>query len=180
MAFAALAVSATLGCAGKAWEAISRPHVADVQLSEAETAELEKARATGSSVSLPKADAEAAWGRAQYWVSKNSTMKVQTASDFLLVTYNPIEWYPKPQYGYQVNRVPIGENVTFEVECLYASKYVPTADRPYDPRYQSPPRAQQTPPRVVERMQKDCAINAAIAAHFIKTGEALCPRCIAN
>jgi hypothetical protein len=104
---------------------------------------------------IPKAEADAAWGRAQTFVAKHSSMKIQTASDFVIQTYNPIfEPAPIPPslgsvtYGYNISRNAIGDKFVFDVECtrvrhaMKDKEIAATADR-----------------------------NARILAHYIITGE---------
>jgi hypothetical protein len=81
---------------------------------------------------LPKSESDEAWARATHFISKYSSMKMQTASDFLLSTYNPLD---VGDFGYEVTRMPhtirssdftsiqsvdvIQEVVTFNVTCMY-------------------------------------------------------------
>jgi len=58
------------------------------------------------------------WQRAQLWLAKHATMKVQTATDVLLQTYNPPEDHP--QYGFSVTKEPIGAGryrIATEIFC---------------------------------------------------------------
>jgi hypothetical protein len=44
------------------------------------------------------------WQRAQIWLANHSPMKIQTATDVLLQTYNPTGYDPK--YGFSVMKSP--------------------------------------------------------------------------
>jgi len=75
-----------------------------------------------STVKVPKSKADEAWSRAVVWVNKNSDMKVQTSSDNLIDTYNPIT---AGKYGFTATRMVIGDTCTIELECKYkAYQYV--------------------------------------------------------
>jgi len=65
---------------------------------------------------LPKAQADDAWGRAQSFIGKYSSMKLQVVTEFVLQTYNPSDY----KYGYYVTKTPMGENVEFSIQCLTA------------------------------------------------------------
>ena len=46
------------------------------------------------------------WQRAQLWLGKHATTKVQTATDVVLQTYNPRP--DAPEYSFSVTKEPIG------------------------------------------------------------------------
>lgn len=46
-----------------------------------------------------------AWQRAQFWIAKHSTMKVQSVSDVLVQTYNPTG--SASAYGFTATREPL-------------------------------------------------------------------------
>lgn len=63
---------------------------------------------------VPNNIADEAWGRALKFVMKHSTMKIQSQSDLMIDTYNPI----KPNaIGFTINRVKGSENNLYEVKC---------------------------------------------------------------
>lgn len=64
---------------------------------------------------VPESDLEAAWGRAQSWIGKYSSLKLQIATDYVLQTYNPTYW---PQYGYYVTKEPIDGGANISVSCV--------------------------------------------------------------
>lgn len=72
---------------------------------------------------LPKAQDPLAWGRATQYVVKHSDMKIQTASDNLIQTYNPIDG---AKIGFTITRVPLGDEVEYEVACVSPNMFVDT------------------------------------------------------
>src|SRR6267143_6200735 len=46
------------------------------------------------------------WQRAQFWLGKHATTKVQTATDVVIQTYNPRP--DAPEYSFSVTKEPIG------------------------------------------------------------------------
>lgn len=69
---------------------------------------------------LPKDQGEDAMGRAQVFIAKYSSMKLQTATPNVVDTYNVSEGtiLTTQQYGYRVTRANIGGNSHFVVECF--------------------------------------------------------------
>jgi hypothetical protein len=63
---------------------------------------------------VPKADIEDTWGRANLFIAKYSTMKLQMATDMLLETYNPVT---STDYGYSITKTPMKDNVQITVSC---------------------------------------------------------------
>jgi hypothetical protein len=66
-----------------------------------------RARTSPLSFKVPKADAAAAWGRVQYFVGTYASMKIQTATDYIVETYNPTSMY---YFGYSAQRAPLGDS----------------------------------------------------------------------
>ena len=64
---------------------------------------------------LHKDKDEEAWGRAMRFITIHSDMKVQTTSDLLIETYNPIDNYDR---GFRVSRLPVGDSVEYVCTCL--------------------------------------------------------------
>lgn len=59
-----------------------------------------------------------AWERAQLWIVKHSKMKVQTATDVLVQTYNPESM--KSEYGFTATREPVSNGqyrITLAAYC---------------------------------------------------------------
>lgn len=99
------------------------------------------------SAEVPTTMSEEAWSRATVWINKYSDMKIQTASDNIISTYNPIK---AGQYGYTVTRLVTKEKVTISIECNYKTQQ-------YD-LYGS-----------------SCLDNQRAAAYFISTGRSVVP-----
>lgn len=58
------------------------------------------------------------WQRAQFWINKHSKMKIQTATDVLVQTFNPSSG--AIQYGFTASREPLGGGkyrITLEAVC---------------------------------------------------------------
>lgn len=70
---------------------------------------------------MSKTAAVDVWGRAQSFIGKYSSMKLQTATDFIIQTYNPGEY--EVSYGYYVTKTPLGEKVQFTVVCNTGNMY---------------------------------------------------------
>jgi len=70
---------------------------------------------------VAKDDSEETWGRIQSFVGKYSSMKLQTATDFVLQTYNPTGSVPR--YGYTATKTPMGDEVEFQVDCTYCNMF---------------------------------------------------------
>jgi hypothetical protein len=64
---------------------------------------------------LPMSESDDAWGRANLYLSNNSSMKVQTASDYLLETYNPTS---VGRIGFSITRSPVKDSVLFTVKSV--------------------------------------------------------------
>ena len=76
---------------------------------------LDRALAFPTDFTVDRKDAGDAWGRAQSFVGRFSSMKLQTASDFVIQTYNPGDG--DVAYGYNVTKTPAGDDVQFDVRC---------------------------------------------------------------
>ena len=59
-------------------------------------------------IKVPTKDVEKYWGRAQSWVHRNSSMKLQLVTDFVIETYNPTAG----NYGYSLTRTDIESGET--------------------------------------------------------------------
>lgn len=120
---------------------------------------------------VPKAEALDAWGRAQAFVSQHSGMKIQTATDFVLETYNPTFMPTAPTmfgppeslgtvtFGYKASRSPAGDMFQFDVNCYGPD--LTTAGNIW-------PRDRELKNKQVE---KTADRNARIMARFISTGK---------
>jgi hypothetical protein len=56
------------------------------------------------------------WGRAQGWIAMYSSMKIQTATDFVIETYNPIGSWPR--FGYKIIKEPTRGGYHILIECF--------------------------------------------------------------
>lgn len=65
------------------------------------------------SFKVARADADDAWGRAQVFVSKHSTMRIATATEFIIETYAPTNGI-----GWIIRRSPAGADMAFEVATV--------------------------------------------------------------
>jgi len=72
---------------------------------------------------IPKGEADEAWGRAQSFIGRYSSMKLQIATDFILQTYNP----SGIDFGYYVTKTPMGDNVQITVRGLTDSWFAVAA-----------------------------------------------------
>jgi hypothetical protein len=70
---------------------------------------------------LPKDQDPGAWARATQYIVNHSDMKVQTASDNLIQTYNPIDG---AKIGFTITRVPMGDYVEYDVVCMSPNMFV--------------------------------------------------------
>lgn len=86
-----------------------------VELSPGEKAYLQKVNATPLVFSVERSKGDDAWGRAQSFLGRYSSMKLQIATDFVIQTYNPTE--DEVDFGYSVTKTPIGDNFEFQVGC---------------------------------------------------------------
>jgi len=68
----------------------------------------------GTKVFVPKDSVGDAWGRAQVFLTKYSTMKIQIATDFVLETYNPTK---SGGYGYEITKTPVPSGYEISVKC---------------------------------------------------------------
>jgi len=58
------------------------------------------------------------WERAQLWIARHSKWKIQTATDILIQTYNPIK--QEVSYGFSVTKEPVGGgnySIVMDLRC---------------------------------------------------------------
>jgi hypothetical protein len=89
-----------------------------------------------------KDNIEAAWARAQQFISICSSMKIQVATDYVIETYNPPPRYPI-SYGYQIFKEPVEGGYQIEVRCAAG----------------------------VPGYEQEANNNAIVAAYYIRTGK---------
>ncbi|MEO6046012.1 MAG: hypothetical protein ABIQ57_00925 [Candidatus Kapaibacterium sp.] len=80
-----------------------------------QSAYMEKVRAFPLEFSMPKTAEHDAWGRAQTFIGKHSSMKLQTATDFVINTYNPLS---ASDIGYNITKTPHGDSIDLSVEAI--------------------------------------------------------------
>lgn len=110
-------------------------------LTAEQQAYFQQVQAMPTTFTVLKAEAEDAWGRAQSFIGRFSSMKIQTATDFVIQTYNPLS--NAVQYGYYVTRTPMGEQMQFDVQCVTGNLFA----------------------------SGNANQNAKVLAYYIKTGE---------
>lgn len=62
------------------------------------------------------------WQRAQLWIDRHSKMKIQTATDVIVQTFNPSS-SGGPAYGFTAQKTPLGSlryRITVEPQCVKA------------------------------------------------------------
>jgi uncharacterized protein YceK len=75
---------------------------------------------------VPKSRRDEAWGRAQVFVSKYSSMKPQLITDYIIQTYTPTG--PAVEFGYVINCVPIGDSLQFSIRCSCGNQFTPAGE----------------------------------------------------
>jgi hypothetical protein len=86
-------------------------------LTPEQQSQLANAMACPLEFTVPKSQSADAWGRAQTFIGRFSSMKLQVVTDYVIQTYNP-----DPNgligYGYYVTRTPTGSGDEFTVKCI--------------------------------------------------------------
>ena len=95
--------------------------------------ELDKVRYQPTTVSITEDNFKEAWGRAQSFLARFSNMKMQTVTEYVLDTYNPLKNSGGVKnmfvaYGYSVSRTPsVGGTTLISVKCvsnnMFANEY---------------------------------------------------------
>jgi hypothetical protein len=80
-----------------------------------------KAEAQPSTFTIPKSSSNDAWGRAQSFIAQYSDTKIVTATDYVLETGLTSDL---TQCTYKARRTPLGDSVTFTLECIQSSPIV--------------------------------------------------------
>lgn len=110
----------------------------------------EKVDAFPLEFTMPTIEADDAWGRAQSFIGRFSSMKLQTVTDYVIQTYNPGSSDVK--FGYYVTKTPMDDEFQINVQCNTGNMFA----------------------------GGDAKRNARILAYYIKTGELCNPRFIAR
>ncbi len=71
----------------------------------------------GDSLKCEQAQCSEYWERAQLWLAKHSQMKIQTATNVMIQTYNPIN--SDVIYGFSVIKEPVG-NSAYSIQMTMA------------------------------------------------------------
>lgn len=73
----------------------------------------------GMKIKVNKDKSEEAWGRTMNFITRNSDMKIQTSSDYLIDTFNPIALKKgeKVPCGFTANRFNLGDTTTITIEA---------------------------------------------------------------
>lgn len=121
-----------------------------------ETAYLQEISGEAVEFDLTKEEAEDAWSRAQMFISRHASMKMQTTTDNLLETYTPEPNAMTPSYGYRVTKAVMSGKAHFLVECFNGNAYTPGT------------------------LAAMPARNAKMLARFIRTGESKYPHLVAK
>lgn len=85
-------------------------------MTPAQKSYMAKVNAAPTTFRIPKSQSDNAWQRAQVFVSKHSSMKVQTATSNILETFNPSS--SDVSFGYNINRLDVGDSTEFSVSCV--------------------------------------------------------------
>jgi hypothetical protein len=64
-----------------------------------------------------KSESSDVWGRAQSFIGRFSSMKLQIATDYVIQTYNP-DPNGLDAFGYYITKTPVGESDEFNVKCV--------------------------------------------------------------
>nr|MBN2277426.1 hypothetical protein [candidate division Zixibacteria bacterium] len=111
---------------------------------------LEMAKRCPLEFSMPIEESENAWGRAQSFIGRFSSIKLQTATDYVIQTYNPISG--DTDFGYYVIKTPYNGEVQFSVECVSGNIFG----------------------------ESDAKTNAHLLAYYMKTGILCNPKMVAQ
>lgn len=129
-----------VGCASR---------IAQMKLTTDQQVALDKAMAFPLDFEIDKTDGTDAWGRAQSFISKYSPMKLQTVTDYVLETYNSVDY----AFSYNVTKAPLKDKYQITVQC-----HVPSDSWQWH--------------------KDDANRNAHILAYYIATGQLLIPELV--
>ncbi len=86
------------------------------KLTATQEAYLEAAMATPLTFTLPKSQVDEAWDRAQTFIERFSSMKLQILTAHVIRTYNPTGAFTT--FGYYLRKIPMGDTTQFTVQCI--------------------------------------------------------------
>lgn len=144
-ALVAVALPLLAGCAA-----------APVASSPEQTAFLESIASEPTEFEMSREESNDGWGRAQTFLAKYSTMKIQNVSDSVVETFNPTPDAFNPGYGYRITRAIQSGKSHYTVECFNGNAY--------------------TPGKLVALPAR----NARILARYIRTGDLPHPELVAR
>jgi len=87
----------------------------------AETSYMARVMAQPYAFEVPADQADEVWGRIQSFIGKYSSMKIQTATDFVIETYNPGNGIV--QFGYKAIKTNKGNVVEFSIGCFCGNMF---------------------------------------------------------
>ncbi len=137
-ALAAAAALLTFGCATVAPKPVLTP---------AEQVELDIVMQTPCTLEMSAEEGAAAWARAQSWIQRNSVMKIQTVSEYIVETYN-LDCGHAAGTRYTAQRLPLNKE-TVQIQVNAYSCWVG---------------------------QEQTDTNQHVFAYFVKTGKLACNR----
>jgi hypothetical protein len=90
-------------------------------LTPAQQSYMSKVNAASTTFRIPKNQSDNAWQRAQVFVSKYSSLTIQSTTNNVLETKSPVgKLYA---FGYNVNRLDIGDSTEFSVSCSTGNNF---------------------------------------------------------
>lgn len=91
-------------------------------ITENQRSYIEKVRGTSTQFEIQKAEGEQAWGRTVSFVGKYAGMKIQSATDYSISTFNSfVDEYAGCKMAYSVTKSPTNSGYTFNVDVDSAS-----------------------------------------------------------
>ena len=96
-----------------------------IKLTPEEKSYLDRAMAQPLTFTVKSEDSNRLWGMAQAFIGKYASMKIESASDYVIETYNPVE----SRFGYRVIRTPKKDGDEFTITCLYTAFLVKDAEQ---------------------------------------------------
>lgn len=96
-----------------------------MKLTPEENSYLERVMAQPLTFMVKPEESKRLWGMVQAFIGKHASMKIENISDFIIETYNPIEY----RFGYRVIRTPKKDGDEFSIICLYVGSFVKDAEQ---------------------------------------------------
>lgn len=86
-----------------------------VSMEEVQTIKDYQISLMSTSFTISNEEDEIAWGRANYYASNKSDLKIQTQTNFLVENYTPFQY---GQIAFKITRQPMGKFVQYEVKAV--------------------------------------------------------------